>query len=179
MVIEAPNWLQNVTYAARLDRGFIEKVLHGAERVFDGLAVTQSTPTPNFNVAVSAGSCAVFGDDQANQGMYFVRSTAIESLVCPASPGAGTRTDTVIMRVNDPQAGGAAGNNATLSVISGTTVPASAIAIATIARTAGESAILNAAITDVRPLGSYPYTVSTAQPPANGGVEGDLWIVVA
>lgn len=178
MTIEVPIWLQNGTYPARLDRAFIDRVLHGAERVFDGLDVAQDG-TGSFNVTVQPGAAAILGDDTTLQGMYFVRVTAAETIAAPASPGAGTRTDSIILRVNDPQAGGAAGDNATLEVISGTTIPSTAILLATIARSAGEAAILDAAITDRRPVGAYPYTVSTSGPPSGLGVEGDLWVTVA
>lgn len=178
MTIEVPLWLQNGEYPARLDRSFIERVLHGAERVFDGLVVSQATPTPNFTVRVTAGSAAILGDDQANQGMYFVRSTETEVLTAPASPGSGSRTDSVIFQVRDEQAGGPATfNDARLTIIEGTTIPDTAILLATIARTNTESAILNAAIADARPLGPFPYGVGTSAPPAVG-VEGDLYIQV-
>ena len=107
MTIEAPIWLQNGTYPARLDRAFIERVMHGAERVFDGLTVSQDG-AGSFNVVVDVGAAAIIGDDTALQGMYFVRVTAAETVVCPSSPGAGTRTDSVILQVNDLQAGGGA-----------------------------------------------------------------------
>lgn len=177
MTIEAPIWLQNGTYPARLDRAFIERVMHGAERVFDGLAVTQASPSANFTVNIAAGAAAIQGDDITNQGMYYVRSTATENVAVPASPGSGSRTDTVIFRIRDGQALGAGPSDAIIEVIEGTTVPDSCLALATIARTAGEPSILNAAITDVRPLGAYPYGVGTAGPPAVG-VEGDLYVQV-
>lgn len=179
MTIEDPIWLQNLTYPARIDRGFVEAVLHSAERVFEGLAVSEAS-VPDFTVDVAIGRAAIMGDDQADQGMYLVNVTATENVSVPASPGSGTRTDTVILRVNDAQAGGAGtpADSAVVEVIEGTTVPATAIALATIARTSSESAILDAAITDVRPLGTYPYTVSASSPPAGVGVEGDLWVVV-
>lgn len=177
MTIETPIWLQNGTYPARLDRAFIDRVMRGAQRVFDGFAVTQASPTANFTVDISAGAAAIVGDDTSDQGMYFVRSTAVENVAVPASPGSGTRTDTVILRVRDPQAGGPAGDDAIIEVIEGTTIPSTAVALATIARTDVEGAILQSAISDVRPLGPYPYSVSASGPPPNG-VNGDLHVQV-
>ncbi len=176
MTIEVPIWLQNGTYPARLDRAFIERVMHGAERVFDGLEVTQDG-AGSFNVEISAGAAAIVGDDTTFQGMYFVRVTQAETIAVPASPGTGTRTDSVILRVNDPQAGGAAGDNAVLEVIEGTAIPNTATLLATIARTNTEGAILTSAISDARPLGAYPYGVGLGGPPAVG-VEGDLYVQV-
>lgn len=178
MTIETPIWLQNGTYPARLDRAFIDRVMRGAERVFDGLEVTQDG-AGSFNVVVAAGAAAIVGDDTALQGMYFVRVTQAETVAVPASPGSGTRTDSVILRINDPQAGGGAGDNGVIECITGTSIPPTAVLLATIARTNTEGAILSAAITDARPLGNYPYTVSTSNPPGNIGVDGDLWVTVA
>ena len=179
MAVETPIWLQNGTYPARLDRAFIEAVLRGVERVFDGLEITERAAGANFSVDVSAGAVAVKGDDSSNQGFYFVRSTGAENIPVPASPGSGTRTDSVIVRVNDSQAGGGPGDDAVIEVIEGTVVPPSAVLLATIARTNVEAAILGTAITDMRPLGQYPYTVSTSGPTPGIGVDGDLHVQVS
>ena len=175
MTIQVPIWLQAGTYPARLDRGFIQQVLHGAERVFEGCVVSQ-TGVGGDTVNVAVGSAAILGDDELNQGMYFVEITAGETSNSVAI-SSGTRTDIVVLRVNDSTAGGAAGDDATIELISGTVVPDSAILLATIARTAGLP-ILDANITDSRPLGPYPYGVGTSGPPASG-VEGDLYIQVS
>ena len=178
MTIQVPIWLQAGTYPARLDRGFIEQVLHGAERVFEGCVVSQAT-TPGATVNVSVGSAAILGDDELNQGMYFVEITVGEESNAVAAPGSGTRTDIVVLRVNDATAGGTGtpADSGVIELISGTTVPSSAILLATIARSTGQ-VILDAAITDARPLGPYPYGVGTSGPPAVG-VEGDLYIQVS
>jgi hypothetical protein len=73
------------------------------------------------------------------------------------------------------QAGGAAGDNAVLAVVQGTssatpvapTVPASAIVLAQVLRTAGDAAVLTSMITDVGVRGAWPYTVSTAAVPSS------------
>jgi hypothetical protein len=178
MAVETPIWLQNGTYPARLDRAFIEAVLRGTERVFDGLEVSERAMGASFSVEVSPGSVAIGGDDSSNQGFYFVRSTAVEELAVPSSPSSGTRTDTVIVRINDSQAGGASGDNGVIEVIEGTTVPPTAVALASIARSENEAAILTTAITDRRPLGAYPYTVSTHAPTPGVGVDGDIHVQV-
>lgn len=176
MAIDPPIWLQAVEYPARLDRAFISQIMRGKERVFEGLAVSQASPSANFTVRVAVGSAAIEGDDETAQGMYYVTVTSVETPTVPATPGSGTRTDSVVLRVRDEQAGGDVGDDAVVEVISGTTVPPSAILLATIARSAGESAILDAAITDARPLGGWPYSVGVGPPPAGLGVEGDLYI---
>lgn len=176
MTIQVPIWLQAGTYPARLDRGFIEQVLHGAERVFEGCVISQ-TGAGGSTVNLAVGSVAIKGDDEVNQGMYFVEVVAAETSNSVAAPGSGVRTDSVVIRVNDVAAGGATGDNATLELISGTSIGDSAILLATIARTAGQP-ILDADITDARPLGPYPYGVGTSGPPSVG-VEGDLYIQVS
>jgi hypothetical protein len=175
MTINVPIWLQNGTYPARLDRAFIERVLHGSQRVFDGLEVTQ-TGSGSATVDIAVGAAAILGGDENNQGMYFVDVIAEETSNSVTTP-TGARTDIVVLRVNDPTANGPAGDNATIELIEGTTVPDTAILLATIARTAG-APILDADITDSRPLGPYPYGVGTSGPPLVG-VEGDLYIQVA
>lgn len=175
MTVQTPIWLQAGTYPARLDRGFIERVLHGSQRVFDGLEVTQ-TNAGGSTVDVAIGAAAILGGDELNQGMYFVDVIAGETTNSVVAPGSGSRTDIVVLRVNDSSAGGPAGDNATIELIEGTTVPTSAILLATIARRAGD-AISTDDITDARPLGPYPYGVGTSGPPSVG-VEGDLYIEV-
>jgi hypothetical protein len=82
-------------------------------------------------------------------------------------------------RVNDPNAGGPAGNNVTIIyVVSGDPDPDDAVKLADIARTTSESAILTAAITDRRPVGEWAWTVVTA-PPTHNAPNGDLAVQVA
>lgn len=178
MTIESPLWMQNVKYPARIDRSFIERLMRSQERVFDGLQVVQEG-AGTFNVTITAGAAAVLGDDTAEQGMYFVRVTADETVAVPASPPSGSRIDSVVLSVRDAQAGGPAGDDAVLEIIEGgSSVPSTSVLLATITRSSSEGAILTSAIVDARPLGQYPYTVSTTAPPAGVGVEGDLWVQV-
>lgn len=172
MTIELPLWLQNLEYSARLDRYLVEVVARGAEQVYSGLVTTQSG-VGDFNVDVSAGSCVIQGDDSVNQGMYLVQSTTAVTVPVPASPVTGTRTDTVIMRVNDSQAGGLdlPADQAEIEVIAGTVLPDTAISLATIARTATESAILDAEITDTRVV--FPNTVVNSVNGMTGAVTLD------
>jgi len=172
MAILTPLWLQNGTYPARYDRQLISAVFGGREIVLAGLAVSQNGGG-DVSVNVSIGSCVVQGDDQAAQGMYLVVVDAVYNLAMPAVPGADKRIDVISMRINDSQAGGPAGDTATLVVTQGVAAaspavpatPTSALAIARVLRTAGDTAVLTAQLTDVRPLGAWPYTVSTAAVP--------------
>ena len=58
--------------------------------MFRGLQVTQRAAGANNSVDVSAGSFALLGNSQIDQGMYFARSTGVENVLVPATPGANT-----------------------------------------------------------------------------------------
>ena len=179
MARETPKWLQAGTYPARLDRHVIQELFRSKGRVLRGLAVTQRAAGANFTVDVSAGSAVVVGTTQADQGSYLCRSTAVESVTATVTP-ASARTDSVYLTVQDPNAGGPAGNAFILQWVNGgVAAPADSVLLATIARTTGESAILNAAITDMRPLGEWSWTVGTANPPTTKAPDGDLYVVVS
>lgn len=175
MALEVPIWLQAGTYPARLDRGFIAEVMRQQNRVFRGLVVAQRAAGANLSVDISAGNAAILCTTQADGGMWFVRNTTPVNVLVPAAPGAGTRTDTVIAKVRDPNAGGEAGNDFVLEVITGVVVPGNSIALATLARVAAEPSITTAKITDAAPRGEWAWTVSTAVP-SGKGIPGDLWV---
>lgn len=169
-------WLQNAAYPARYDRQLISEVFGGREFVLRGLVVSQDGGGTQ-NVSVSGGAAVIVGDDEPNQGMGLAVFDADELVPMPVPPGTpgDSRIDLVIVQMNDPQAGGPAGDNATLAVVEGTpaasdpSVPAtpnSAVAIAQVLRTSSEGGILTAAITSIGPRGTFPYTVSTSPVPA-------------
>ena len=166
-------WLQEPDYSARLDRQFVETVFGSRQQVFEGLVVPQHS-TGDLSVDVSAGRCAVAGDDEPDQGYYVVVVDEDETVVMPAAPGSNKRIDIVVVQLNDTTAGGAAGDDAELLVVQGTvsatpvapTVPDSALALVEVLRTAGDAAVLTSHITDVAPRGAWPYTISTAAVPA-------------
>lgn len=165
--------MQNNTYPARYDRRLIEKAFGGREIVLDGLVVSQNG-AGNVSVNISAGSAVIQGDDQTDQGMYLAINDAVFNLAMPAVPGSNKRIDRISFRVNDPQAGGPAGNSYSFVVTQGTvsatpvapSTPTSAIRLVDVLRTAGDAAVLTAQLTDVASRGVYPYTVGTAAAPA-------------
>ena len=178
MARETPKWLQAGQYPARLDRHVIEEVFRRKSRVMRGLQVTQRGGGANFSVDISAGSAVVLGTTQVDQGAYVIRSTAVENLVVPATP-ATARTDSIYAVVNDPNAGGPAGSNFVFTYVpSGSAVPGDSVLLATISRTPGEPSIVNAAITDMRPLGEWSWTVGTT-PPTHRAPDGDLYVQVS
>lgn len=168
-VSQPPIWLQNGVYSARLDRNlidlfFTEGVLAPGAGDFE---VTQTSPVSN-SVNIAAGRAIVTGDDEADQGKYLVKSTGTLALALNAAPVANSRIDLVYLRVNDPTAGGPAGDNGTVEFIEGTasvspvapTLPDTAIPLAEILRTVGDTYIDTAMITDVRvPASGQTFTV--------------------
>lgn len=175
MALEPPLYLQAGIYSARMDRFFIYEVCRGQPRVFRGLAVTQRAAGANFSVDIAIGACAILGNSQADQGMYLCRNTAVVNLAATTTPAA-ARTDSVIAHVKDPNAGGVAGDSWALEWINGgTAMPTDSLVLATVARAPGEAAILTAAITDKRPLGTLYGQVGTTPPPTRG-VPGDIYV---
>lgn len=172
MAILTPMWLQNGSYPARYDRLLIQKFFGDRELILQGLVVSQNG-AGNLSVNISIGAATIIGDDQTDQGMYLVYMDAITNLVMPAAPGANKRIDRISLRVNDPQAGGPAGDNGSFVVTQGTVAaspvapatPTSAIPIEDVLRTAGDAAVLTAQLTDIGARGVWPYTVSTGTVP--------------
>lgn len=174
MTILTPLWMQNGTYPARFDRLLIQRAFGDHEIVFTGLVITQNG-AGDVSVNASLGSATIMGDDQTDQGMYLVWMDANQNVPMPAVPGSNKRIDIVSLRINDPQAGGPVGNNATWVITQGTasatpvapTVPTSAIPIAQVLRTAGDAAVLTSQLTDVAArAGGWPYQISTGAVPA-------------
>lgn len=158
MALETPLWLQAGSYAARLDRmSFRQQHFEGVVR---GLKVSERGAGANLTVDVAAGEAIVDGDDQADQGAYRIRSTAVENVTGFVAATSTQRIDRVVLRVNDPNAGGPAGDNATIVRIAGTesgtptppAVPATAIPLAQVGPfTTSTVSITNSMITDERP----------------------------
>lgn len=174
MTLDTPTWLQNGTYSARLDRIFSDVLFtEGVMRPGAGqLLVTQRSAGANNSVDIAAGYACITGDDSADQGNYLVRNTATVNLAATAAPVANSRIDLVCLRINDPAAGGPAGDNAQFVYVAGTAAPSpvvpatptSAIALARVLRTVGDTSVVTANITDVRPqsLTFFSNTLTTA-----------------
>lgn len=156
-----PLWLQNVDYPAQADRALFAELWDEGVLDLASFAVTQRAAGANMSVDVAVGRAVVTGDDQANQGNYLVTSDALINAAIGAAPGSNSRIDRVVLRINDPNAGGPAGDSATVAVIAGTAAaspvapatPTSAISLATIGPIpVGTVAITTAMITDTRLL---------------------------
>lgn len=187
MTIEAPPiWVQGGTYPARIDRMLIAQMFD--EGVMDGAAckVTQRGAGANFTVDVAIGDFVIQGDDQALQGNYMGRVTATENATITAAPGSNSRIDLVTLRVNDPNAGGNAGNTVTVVVVAGTAsaspvapaLPASSIALATVGPiSTGTASITNGIITDGRLVAGRRCSAGTIEMQAGGAYVPNGWKV--
>lgn len=163
MAHTTPIWLQAGSYAARADRQIIDSLFsEGVINHFGGdLKVIPRAAGANFTITVQDGRGVVKGDDQANQGSYLIESTADdEDVVVSAAPGAGTRHDLVVAQVNDPNAGGAAGDDWEIVVIPGTpalpAVPDTALALAELLVSSSTVSITAAEIVDLRVQATIP-----------------------
>lgn len=153
-----------ITYAANDERLSLVQALFRVEGVIDPqlgyLKVSQRAAGANFSVDINTGWCVIDGDDVSLQGSYLCTSSAVENRTIPAAPGSGTRVHRVIARVKDKL------HNAswttyewTIDVLadvgSGTPAePATAITLALVSVSAGQSSVTNANITDKRPWAS-------------------------
>jgi len=111
------NWLQNVTYAARIDRQILEGLTNGEGVV--GLAAFKGTlNTGTLSIDIAAGQAIVQGDDQTNQGRYAVLSDASANVALTA-PASDSKYVAVGLQVQDPNATGPAGDNVILDTVDG------------------------------------------------------------
>lgn len=167
MAIESPVFMQNVTYSARLAR-LLADALAPTEGVVSGLAVSQRGAGANNSVDVALGVAIIKGDDQADQGKYAVRNTATVNVAMSAAPVSNARIDLIVLKIRDPNAGGASGDDAVLTTVDGVAsgspvapaTPASTIVLAQVLRTSGDTSVTTGMITDVRSLLTDPATVA-------------------
>ncbi len=159
MALEIPLYLQAVTgdpaitYSAAQNRALLDLMTaRDGVSYRNDLLVAQRAAGANFSMDVAAGVVAVSGTSVAYQGAYVCRSTSSVNVPMPAPPGTGSRTDLVVAQVFDKQADGGSQYGWAPLGVQGTVVPANAIALAQVTRTAGEASILAAAIKDVRLL---------------------------
>jgi microcystin-dependent protein len=151
-------WQQGQDYSARMDRALIAVMYDEGVMNRSCFRVTPRAAGANMSVDVSTGDGIVQGDDEVDQGNYYVRCTLGENVVIPTAPVSGARIDLIGVRVNDPNAGGNAGNNAVFVVVSGTAgtvpivpdTPDTVLPLYLVLVSAGTSAITSDRLTDVR-----------------------------
>ena len=112
------NWLQNVDYAARIDRQVLEALTNGEGTV--GMAAFKGTLNGGtLSIDLDPGLAIVQGDDQANQGRYAVLSDTSENVTFTA-PGSNSKYVGICLKVQDPNATGDPGDNVILTTVDGT-----------------------------------------------------------
>lgn len=170
MTLQTPLWMQAATgdsavsYSAANYRYGLLSALFTKTGVIDpinsgGLQVVQHAAGANMSVDVNAGTAIIPGTDVSLQGNYFCANDAGGvNLTVPAAPASGTRVHRVVAQVQDRlnNAGYAANTYQwVLSLLADTgsgtpATPASAISLATVSVSAGQSSVTNANITDTR-----------------------------
>jgi len=171
MALEPPLWLQNLPggYSARRDRSLLDLLFDEgvATWIPGGLAVTQRAAGANNSVDVAEGGAIILGDEQPDQGTYYIKSTDTENIPVTAAPVAGAgqhRIDLIYAQVHDSSVSGAA-DGWTIGVAAGTLVanavappvpatPPSAIPLANLRREAGDASVTTARITSRRTAAS-------------------------
>lgn len=171
MTLHTPIFMQpagadpDITYSGAELRNWINATLvlsagAGVQGVATALdyQVTQRGAGANFSVDVAGGYVWVFGDDTAGQGTYFVWSDGTINVVTPSAPASGTRIHRLVLQIQDKLNNGVwTGYSAALTLLqdtgSGTPAePNSALTLALISIAAGQASVLNANITDERPI---------------------------
>jgi hypothetical protein len=121
-----------------------------------GLLVTQRGAGANFSVDVSAGYCYINGTDVTSQGMYSCWNDGVVNVVTPGAPGSGTRVHRLVVQIQDKLSNGVWTGYQAVPVLlqdTGGGTPGagnSAITLALISITAGQTSVTNANITDYR-----------------------------
>jgi hypothetical protein len=167
MTILTPIWLQAGVYPAKSDRTVIAELWEEGLLSADSFVVTQTSGGPTYAVDVSAGRAIIEGDDEPDQGRYLVKSDDVETVAWPAPPGTNSRIDILVLRVNDQNAGGPAGGNATLVVVSGAAaasptapaIPDTAIELARVTVVAAQTIITDGDIVLTDRIGALPKKV--------------------
>ena len=163
MATEDPLWIQGLTYSGREDRTVIESVFGEGVIEAGHLVVSPRQAGANMSVDVATGTAAVTGDDQAYQGRYLIRSTAVENVAVGAAPASNSRIDLVVAQVQDASVVGAV-NGWVISVLAGAAsaspvapaLPSTAIALAEVRVPAGTASIDASLITDRRSIARVP-----------------------
>lgn len=166
MTLLKPTWIQptgadpTLYYSGSELRQFAQALLSGEGVIGpSSLLVAQRGAGANFSVDIAAGQAAVLGGDVANQGTYVCTNTAgAYNLVTPGAPGSGTRYHRVVAQVRDKTCNGSWTTYDWVPVLVQDTgaglpaEPASSVSLAQVAITLGQASVLNANITDLRPI---------------------------
>lgn len=136
-------------------------------------AVSQRAGGANFSVDVAAGHAFVVGTDIANQSAYGCWNDAVANIATPAPPASGTEVHRLVLQIEDKFSNAVwTGYTANLTLLADTgsgtpAAPASSITLALISIAAGQASVLNANISDQRPMLPGPGELVTVRKPAD------------
>ena len=174
-----PLYLQAGTHTAENDRlGIYGNVSAQGTASATDLTVSQSG-TPAMTVSVGAGWAWILGTTTSTQGMYQTYNDAAVTLTVTAAHATLARIDRVCLTVRDAAYAGAS-NDVILQVVAGTAaaspsapaIPTSSLSLATIAVAAAATSIVNANITDTRPLAALRLSAG------GGGSVSDIFMLM-
>lgn len=141
----------------------ISPALQNGVTPLDGqFAVSQHASGANFSVDVATGYAFVVGTDVANQSAYGCWNDAVVNVAVPNPPASGTEVHRLVLRVEDKFNNALwTGYTANLALLADTgsgtpAAPASSVTLALISVSAGQASVLNANITDQRPMLPLP-----------------------
>lgn len=172
-------WTQNGSTSAEEDRALIAALIGSNGGVFKttDLKVT-ATGTPDMNVHVAAGRCAILGTESSSlQGVYLGWLDASKTVAIAAADATNDRIDLVVAKIQDQDYSGSTDAFSVVAVTgtpSGSpavpTAPANSVVLAQVAVGHGVSSISTGNITDKRtPCGAghrFPTVASTSLYPA-------------
>ena len=166
MTFPLPLWMQaevgdpDLEYSGLYDRAAWDMIFQ-TEGVIgqSSLIVSQRAAGANFSVDVSVGDSAIKGDTIDEQGTYLSRSATVVNVAVPGPPVSGTRTHRVVKQIRDNLFDSGGLYDWTIYTVedttgTGTAEPDSAITLAFVEVTNGQTSVLNANITDARPFAS-------------------------
>lgn len=167
-----PSWLQNASHPAENDRLTSTGVLWRSQGVADygSMKVSQSG-TPGMSVSIAAGHAIIAGTQTANQGYYIAYNDAATAVSIATASSTNARIDRICVTVQDAYYGGTSNNQVIFQAVTGTpsgspvppSAPDNTITLAYVAVAANATSIVNANITDLRPiaqLGEHEFTSS-------------------
>jgi len=171
-----PNWMQNGTYPAQLDRLLLMDAMGTSNSCLlsgtGAFAVSQHAAGASMVLDIAPGRGMVQGNFIANQGNYEIFSDAIENVTIPTAPGAGqSRIDLVIAQVRDAFVDSGGFSDFIFTTVTGTaaatgsqvapTAPADSMTLAQVLVGPSVTSIVTANITDSRPFTRGPVVVQT------------------
>lgn len=189
-IINPPNWLEEGTYTAKMDRMVLSGIIATPGITKEtSFKIVQNSPLA-MSVRAQPGTAYVQGTDLTGQGTYHVINDSDLVATIPTSNALNPRSDLVYLRVYDSEISGGQ-SVAVVEVLAGVpssspvtpSLPPSSIPLATVLVGAGVTFISASNIVDVRPTSKFHNTLlrNLVQQPEpwqyflTAGVYGPQW----